>query len=403
SLFKLSASHTPAPIARPPVCSSKCKAFPPNPITPNAIEIQSSPISSLRSLLPLNSAVDDDDLSLFDMPHLVRENLFIGNITDAAEVLLQSGTSSDISHVLSVLSSASISFFTEWRSGVSIPAKEIKKVYFNRRRDGPAAAAEGEEEDGSKLMYSLEYAGKELKLVRMAVPIRDMESEDLLDYLEPCLDFIDRSRKEGSVLVHCFAGVSRSAAIITAYLMRLEQLTLEDALESLRESCESVCPNDGFLDQLKMFEDMGFKVDHGSSIYKRFHVKVLGESYNRGEKIDSNQFAADPSIAVEVQAQTGAPVNGEKKRVQAYRCKKCRRLVALEGNVVGHVPGEGESSFSWNKRRSGNPFSKSDQTDCSSIFVEPLRWMTAGMHNAYSPNIYCLQLTSSLCSMFRSI
>ncbi|CAI0397445.1 unnamed protein product, partial [Linum tenue] len=101
--------------------------------------------------------------------------------------------------------------------------------------------------------------------------------------------------------------------------------------------------------------------------------------------------------------QTGAPVNGEKKRVQAYRCKKCRRLVALEGNVVGHVPGEGESSFSWNKRRSGNPFSKSDQTDCSSIFVEPLRWMTAGMHNAYSPNIYCLQLTSSLCSMFRSI
>ncbi|KAF6175288.1 hypothetical protein GIB67_000609 [Kingdonia uniflora] len=67
-----------------------------------------------------------------------------------------------------------------------------------------------------------------------------------------------------------------SAAIITAYLMRTEQLSQEGALESLRLSCESVCPNDGFLDQLKMFEDMGFKVDPASSIYKRFRLRILG-------------------------------------------------------------------------------------------------------------------------------
>lgn len=39
--------------------------------------------------------------------------------------------------------------------------------------------------------------------------IKDTESENLLDYLDVCLDFIDQSRKEGGVLVHCFAGVSR--------------------------------------------------------------------------------------------------------------------------------------------------------------------------------------------------
>lgn len=43
------------------------------------------------------------------MPHLVRERLFIGNIGDAAEVLQDGG--SEITHMLSVLSSASISFF----------------------------------------------------------------------------------------------------------------------------------------------------------------------------------------------------------------------------------------------------------------------------------------------------
>ncbi|VVA27177.1 PREDICTED: dual specificity [Prunus dulcis] len=78
--------------------------------------------------------------------------------------------------------------------------------------------------------------------------LRDMDDDNLLDYLDVCVDFID---KKGSVLVHCFAGVSRRAAIITAYLMRTEHLSQEEALGSPRQSCEFVCPNDGFLDQLK--------------------------------------------------------------------------------------------------------------------------------------------------------
>lgn len=145
------------------------------------------------------------------MPHLIRENLFIGNISDAAEVL-QNG-SYGISHILSVLSSASIAFFSEWRSDLRIPTKEIKKVYVGGT-DDPASVNDSTDASKSclslgKLLYLLELAGKDLKLVRMAVPIRDMENENLLDYLDVCLDFVDQSRKEGAVLVHCFAGVSR--------------------------------------------------------------------------------------------------------------------------------------------------------------------------------------------------
>uniref|UniRef100_A0A6M2EVK8 protein-tyrosine-phosphatase n=1 Tax=Populus davidiana TaxID=266767 RepID=A0A6M2EVK8_9ROSI len=323
------------------------------------------------------------------MPYLVRENLFIGNISDAAEVL-QNG-SSEITHILSVLSSVSISFFTEWRSGVVIPAKEIKKV----------CVGDGEDEwrsclAANKVLYGLEYAGKDLKLVRMAVPIRDMESEDLLDYLDVCLDFIEKSRKEGAVLVHCFAGVSRSAAIITAYLMKTEQLSLEDALESLRQSCESVGPNDGFLEQLKMFEEMGFKVDHASTIYKRFRLKVLGEFYNRGEKIDSSKFGADPGVPTQISSEEEASPNEGKKAIPAYRCKKCRRVVALQQNVVDHVPGEGETSFAWSKQKSGNPFNKSDESECSSLFVEPLKWMTAVEEGALEGKLSCAHCEARL-------
>lgn len=331
--------------------------------------------------------------------HLVRENLFIGNISDAAEVL-QNG-SAEVTHILSVLSSASVSFFTEWRSSLTIPSKEIKKVYVGG--SGGAVNSEDAGDDGSKsclspekLLYSLEHAGKDLKFVRMAVSIKDTESEVLLDYLDPCLEFIEKSRKEGSVLVHCFAGVSRSAAIITAYLMRSEQLSAKDALESLRQSCEFVCPNDGFLEQLQMFEEMGFKVNRDSPIYKKFRLRVLGDSYNRGEKIDSSKFAADPGLPTEAPSEVKASQNGPVDRKITYRCQKCRRIVASQDNVVDHVPGEGETSFGWNKRRGGNPYNKSDEFGCSSIFIEPLRWMTAVEEGALEGKLSCAHCDARL-------
>ncbi|XP_010246177.1 PREDICTED: dual specificity protein phosphatase 12-like [Nelumbo nucifera] len=330
------------------------------------------------------------------MPYLVRDRLFIGNISDAAEIL-QNG-STEITHILSLLSSASISFFTEWRSSLSIPSKEIRKVFIGE--SGNASTSEEDVGEGckkslprEKLLYSLEYAGKDLKLVRMAVPLRDTENEDLLDYLDVCLDFIHENRKEGAVLVHCFAGVSRSAAIITAYLMRTEQLSQEDAIESLKESCEFVCPNDGFLEQLKMFEDMGFKVDTLSPIYKRFRLKVLGDSYNRGERIDSSKFGADPGLPSEAEFSEVAAGKATKS-TPAYRCKKCRRVVALQDNVVDHTPGEDETYFGWQKEKSGDPYNRS--YECSSIFVEPLRWMTTVEEGGLEGKLSCVHCDTRL-------
>lgn len=332
------------------------------------------------------------------MPFLVRDNIFIGDINNAADVL-QKG-SKEFTHMLSLLSSSSISFFSDWRSDVSILTKDVQKVYSDGSKisttpdnDRCDAMAPKKALSPEKLLYSLELAGPELKLVRMAVPLRDMEEEDLLDHLDVCLDFIEKGRKEGAILVHCFAGISRSAAVITAYLMRTEQKSQEDALESLRQSCDSVCPNDGFLEQLKMFEKMSFKVDHGNSIYKRFRLKILGDSYYMGSKVDSSIFGADPGVPVV--PNSGVAAHKKNEKTLAYRCKKCRRVVAVQGNVVGHNPGEGEKCFEWRKRKSGNPYKQSDE-DCTSLFIEPLKWMTAVEEGALEGKLSCVHCNARL-------
>lgn len=99
--------------------------------------------------------------------------------------------------------------------------------------------------------------------------------------------------------------------------------------------------------------------------------KFSGETfYKLGEKIDPSMFGVDPG------AVSSQLISDPSKPTIAHRCKKCRRVVALQENVVDHIPGEGETCFKWQK--SINLFKQSDERECTSIFVEPLKWMTAG-------------------------
>lgn len=49
----------------------------------------------------------------------------------------------------------------------------------------------------------------------------DKDFYDITTNFEQAINFIDKSRNLTSVLVHCYAGVSRSASCLIAYLMKI--------------------------------------------------------------------------------------------------------------------------------------------------------------------------------------
>lgn len=76
-----------------------------------------------------------------------------------------------------------------------------------------------------------EWAGFDHMIVR----VMDKPGQDLLSYLDITHEFIEEGRRSGGgVLVHCMAGISRSATCLLAYIMRAEGLPLNQALELLQ-------------------------------------------------------------------------------------------------------------------------------------------------------------------------
>lgn len=59
------------------------------------------------------------------------------------------------------------------------------------------------------------------------VPLEDQAESNIYEYFETCNTFIDDNKETGAVLVHCAGGVSRSSAIVLAYLVGRKRKTLK--------------------------------------------------------------------------------------------------------------------------------------------------------------------------------
>ena len=90
-------------------------------------------------------------------------------------------------------------------------------------------------------------------IIHKKVDVSDFESQNIIQYFGECLNFI---KGEEKVLVHCMAGASRSATIVIAYVMWINKMKYEHVLNFVMLLRPIVYPNNGFREQLKMFEKL---------------------------------------------------------------------------------------------------------------------------------------------------
>ncbi|GBF91494.1 MAP kinase phosphatase [Raphidocelis subcapitata] len=117
---------------------------------------------------------------------------------------------------------------------------------------GDAEAAERLAELGVKRIVSIHNHPENLKpragVRHLKLELPDVETADISAHFNAAYEFIDEGRRlKQPTLVHCGAGVSRSAALVAAYLMRSRPgTTAAAALAEVRAARSMVQPNDGF-------------------------------------------------------------------------------------------------------------------------------------------------------------
>lgn len=184
------------------------------------------------------------------------------------------------------------------------------------------------------------------QFVTKFVQLSDQPKSDMLSYFDETDLFIKEGISKGAVLVHCYFGVSRSATVIIAYLMKKYKITYHEAFEQVKSRRSIVFPNQGFVSQLKIYGKMGYKIDKTNMHYKVYLLNIAADRVRKVKMLPQNfhgLIQPDPGL------------QQEQPEPNVYQCKKCRRVVAAESNLILH---------------------KDKAEICrKAFFIEPLSWM----------------------------
>jgi protein-tyrosine phosphatase len=99
------------------------------------------------------------------------------------------------------------------------------------------------------------------------IKVGDLPGARLCVHFDRAADIIHRVRQKGGrILVHCMAGVSRSATLCIVYLMKYQRMSLRESYNYVKSKRPIIRPNPGFFRQM---------IDYEKSLFGRNTVSMI--------------------------------------------------------------------------------------------------------------------------------
>lgn len=195
---------------------------------------------------------------------------------------------------------------------------------------------------------------------------RDNEFYDIITIFPSSYEYIDNAIKANeSVLVHCKLGVSRSATIVIAYIMKKFRKPYLQAFNEVKSKRSLINPNPGFCEQLRLWEKMNFEIDPFNSEYRFIVYRSFIELSNCVELFSDqfNQYQAKVSI------DDSPPVDGS----QLFACSTCCNCIFADYNILFQ-----------------------DYQGCAFMFIEPLTKLTGKSADSCKGLLKCYNCASQI-------
>ena len=186
------------------------------------------------------------------------------------------------------------------------------------------------------------------------VGIHDTPNDDIMTHFPECHKFIQEGHSKGQlVYVHCRMGVSRSASVVTSFLMVKYKISAEEALKKVQKKRNVVRPNPSFMFQLKLFGEMNYTFDP-KNVDFRLHL-LKRWIFVMKQKIVSNPNNNDPDQSILENFFNLLKLDPEEEG-KPYSCKNCKTALFREIHIVQ------DNSLD------------SPRYQCPNLVIEPQKW-----------------------------
>ncbi|TYJ58864.1 hypothetical protein B9479_000296 [Cryptococcus floricola] len=136
------------------------------------------------------------------------------------------------------------------------------------------------------------------------------------------------------ILIHCQAGMSRSASLCAAYLISTYALSPDQAIQLIKDKREVIEPSVTFRGQLQVYWEARGKVSLKEKGVRMWYMERSAAQFINGD-------GSAPSLT-NVANYSGSPSSSNPPTPRGYarrkiRCKMCRRLLAVRDHMMPHI------------------------------------------------------------------